>query len=308
MTLRPTGFIDLPAHRGKEGFDHAALHAASGHLYVAHTANDAVDVIDGRTDRYLRSISGLKGVAGVLVSEDRGLIFTSNRGEDTVSVFAEGQESEARKVPVGVHPNGLAFAPARGILMAANVGDPKIAGSTTVSFVDVTAGRLIGNLGVPGRTRWCLHDHKTRAFYVNIRDPPQIIVVDPPRWDRVARSLSVPAAGPHGLELDPVRGRLFCACDEGRLLVLNRTTGEVLDDQPLSGPPDVIFCNPLLGHLYVAIGDPGVIDVFDTQTMKRIESRPTESGAHTIAIDAERARVYAFLPETQRAAVFEDVG
>ncbi len=306
MSLRPGGFIDLPAHQSEEGFDHAAVHAASARLYVAHTANDAVDVIDGSTGRYLRSIRGLKGVAGVLISEERGLVFTSNRGEDTVSIFPEGKDSEARKVKVGVHPNGLAFAPGRGILMAANVGDPKVPASTTVSFVDVVAGTLVSDLAVPGRTRWCLADHKTRAFYVNIRDPPQIVVIDATHVDHIARSLPVPAAGPHGLDLDPVRGRLFCACDAGRLLVLNRTTGELLADRPLSGAPDVIFYNPLLEHLYVAIGDPGVIDVFDTRTMEKLETRPTERGAHTIAMDAERARVYAFLPNTHRAAVFED--
>ncbi len=308
MSLRPAGFIDLPDHRGEGGFDHAAVHAPSGRLYVAHTANDAVDVIDGTTRRYLRSIPGLKGVAGVLVSEERGLVFTSNRGEDTVSFFPEGKESEARKVRVGVHPNGLAFAPGRGILLAANVGDPKVPGSTTVSFVDVETATTMGDLAVPGRTRWCLSDHKTRAFYVNIRDPPQIVVIDAPRPDRIARMLAVPAAGPHGLDLDPVRGRPFCACDAGRLVVLNRTSGEVLAERPISGPPDVVFYNPLLEHLYVAVGDPGVIDVFDTHTMEPLESCPTEKGAHTIALDAERGAVYAFLPETHRAAVFEDRG
>lgn len=306
MSLRPAGFIDLPPNRGEDGFDHAAVHAASGHLYVAHTANDAVDVIDCAEDRYLRSIPDLKGVAGVLVSEERGLVFTSNRGEDTVSIFPEGKEAEARKVRVGAHPNGLAFAAGRGILMAANVGDPKVSAPPSVSFVDVVAGTMVSDLAVPGRTRWCLVDPRTRAFYVNIRDPPQIVVVDAPHADRIARSLPVPAAGPHGLDLDPVRGRLFCACDAGRLLVLNRTTGEVLADRPLSGAPDVIFYNPLLEHLYAAIGDPGVIDVFDTRTMDKLETRPTERGAHTIAMDAEHGKVYAFLPGSHRAAVFAD--
>ncbi len=306
MSLRPVGFIDLPAHRGEGGFDHAAVHAPSGRIYVAHTANDAVDVLDGRADRYLRSVPGLKGVAGVLTSEERGLVFTSNRGEDTIGILPEGEESAGTRVKVGVHPNGLAFAPHRGMLLVANVGDPEIPGSTTVSFVDVTTRTLLANLPVPGRTRWCLVDQKTRAFYVNIRDPPQIVVIDAPHADRIARALPVPAAGPHGLDLDPVRGRLFCACDTARLIVLNRTSGQVLADRPLSGPPDVVFYNPILQHLYVAVGDPGVIDVFDTIRMERIETCPTEKGAHTIALDAPRGRVYAFLPESHRAAVFEE--
>ena len=306
MTLRPAGFIDLPTHRGEGGFDHAAVHEPSGRVYVAHPANDAVDVLDGRVNRYLRSIPGLTGVAGVLISEERDLVFTSNRGENTVGIFPESEESTPLKIRVGVHPNGLAFAPHRGVLFAANVGDPEVPGSATLSFVDVAARTLLANLPVPGRPRWCLVDQKTRAFYVAIRDPPQIVVIDAPRADRIARIIPVPAAGPHGLDLDPVRGRLFCACDAARLVVLNRTSGQVLADLPLSGPPDVVFFNPLLQHLYVAIGDPGVIDVFDTMRLERIETRDTETGAHTIALDASAGRVYAFLPGSHRAAVFED--
>jgi DNA-binding beta-propeller fold protein YncE len=76
----------------------------------------------------------------------------------------------------------------------------------------------------------------------------------------------------------------------------------------LSGAPDVIFFNPALQHLYVASGDPGTMDVFDTRTMQRIGVIDTEQGAHTIAFDATRSKVYAFLPQTARAAVYVDRG
>src|SRR5512132_1964777 len=109
MALKKIGYIDRPEHRGAGGFDHADIHAPTDRLYVAHTGNDAIDVIDCARDRYVESISGLTGVAGALVSEARGLVFTSNRGEDTVSVFAPGAERNATKIAVGVKPNGLAF-------------------------------------------------------------------------------------------------------------------------------------------------------------------------------------------------------
>jgi hypothetical protein len=74
------------------GFDHAAVHGRRGLLYVAHTANDAVDVIDCAANRYLRSIPGLGAVAGALVSEADDLVFTSNRGENTVGIFSAARE------------------------------------------------------------------------------------------------------------------------------------------------------------------------------------------------------------------------
>ena len=46
MSLQLLGHVKLPGNLKPGGFDHAALHCASGRLYVAHTANDALDVID----------------------------------------------------------------------------------------------------------------------------------------------------------------------------------------------------------------------------------------------------------------------
>ncbi|PYO33858.1 MAG: hypothetical protein DMD86_09855 [Candidatus Rokuibacteriota bacterium] len=306
MALRPAGHIDLPAHGTPGGFDHAAIHARTERLYVAHTANDAVDVIDCARQAYVSSISGLAAVAGVLVSEERDLAFTSNRGEDTVGIYAPGAEDSLTKVPVGIRPNGLAFDARRGILLAANVGDPAVRGSFTLSVVDVDHRRMRGAIPVPGRTRWAIYDARLDRFFVNIADPARIVTVAGDVPDRIAETYAVPCAGPHGLELDADSGRLFCACDEGQLVTMEAATGRVLGTTALSGAPDVIFLDRLLGRLYVAVGDPGVIDVIDIHGMRRLETVSTEPGAHTTALDGRGHRLYVFLPTTHRAAVFVD--
>src|SRR5882724_2734632 len=129
MTLTLTGHVVLPEHKGKGGFDHAAVHAASGHVYVAHTANDAVDVFDAQ--KYLFSIPNLSGVAGALVSDEGGLIISSNRTANTIGVFAPGSNPTVRRIDVGSAPNGLAYDPGRRIVLAANIGDPAVPGSHT---------------------------------------------------------------------------------------------------------------------------------------------------------------------------------
>jgi DNA-binding beta-propeller fold protein YncE len=306
MGLQHLGYIELPAHAKTGGFDHAAVHCASARLYVAHTVNDALDVIDCAADCYLHSIPNLIGVAGALVSDEFNLIFTSNRGENTIGVFSPDDEAGLVKVPVGMCPNGLAFDPTHGLLLAANVGDPAVPNSFTLSIVEVAQRTMIADIPAPGRTRWTVFDAQTDVFYVNIADPARIILVSAGDPSRIARTFTVPATGPHGLDLDTKHRRLFCACDAKQLITLDTHSGAVLSQFDLSGAPDVIFFNAALNHLYVAVGDPGVIDIFDTQAMRQIETVPTEPGAHTIAFDPARNKVYAFLPQTHRAAVYVD--
>jgi len=186
----------------------------------------------------------------------------------------------------------------------ANVGDPDIPGSTSLSIVDVAKARMIHSIPVPGRTRWAIFDQKSDSFYVNIADPAQIVVVAAKNPGEVACTFSMPVAGPHGLDLDVANRRLFCACDAGRLLTVGLPDGKVQTESELSGKPDVIFFHPRLNRLYVAVGDPGLIDVFDTTSMQRIEVLQTEPDAHTLALDKEHNKLYVFLPKTHRASVF----
>ncbi len=306
MSLRLLGHIELPAHVREGGFDHAAVHHEFSRLYVAHTSNDDVDVVDCASDRFLRSLHGLKGVAGVLVSDERCLLFTANRGENTISIFSADGEQEIVKIFSGIRPNGLAFDPSRGLLLVANVGDPDIGNSSTVSMVDAGQKAVIETVVLPGRPRWAVYDEPTAAFYVNIADPPLIVEIDAKTPSKMRERYKMPAKGPHGLDLDPQGRQLFCACDGEKLVAVHMDSGEIRLIGELSGPPDVVFFNSRLNHIYVAVGTPGVIDVFDEKRRKRLETVPTEKGAHTLAIDQKKNKVYAFLPATHRAAVYQD--
>src|SRR5207245_1260751 len=137
---------------------------------------------------------------------------SSNRGENRVSFFSPKNETSIVKVEVGIRPNGLAHDPGRNLLLAANVGDPAIPDSFTVSVVDVEKKAMVSDLAVPGRTRWAVYDAASDAFFVNIADPAHIAVTEAAKSTRIVRSFRIPAAGPHGLEVDSERRRVFCAC------------------------------------------------------------------------------------------------
>jgi DNA-binding beta-propeller fold protein YncE len=308
MSLNAIKRISLPEHKAKGGFDHAAYLSSHGQIYVAHTANDSIDIIDCGSDTYLSSVECLKGVAGALVSKEQGLVFSSNRGEDTVGIFKAGSHlsPEITKLKVGVRPNGLAFDPERNFLLSANVGNPKEPDTYTLTLLNTQTLAQVASIPVPGRTRWTVFDSKSARFFVNISEPASVITVSSLSPSKIEATFEIPSAGPHGLDFDAATNRLFCACDSGELVILDASTGRVEKKIAISGTPDVIFLNSKLSRLYITVGDPGVVDVLDTQKLTILETVKTEKGAHTIGFDSDRNKVYAFLPASCEALVLQD--
>jgi hypothetical protein len=155
---------------------------------------------------------------------------------------------------------------------------------------------------LPGRPRWALYDERRDRIYANIRDPGQIVVIDPEACS-LAAAFDVPSDGPHGLWLDS--DRLFCAADGGALIVLDSDSGDVLASLTLPGVPDVVMHDTERQRLYVAIGDPGVVCSFDSSRLEPLETVETEPGAHTTCWDPV-GRALFFCPESGGAAVYED--
>ena len=82
----------------------------------------------------------------------------------------------------------------------------------------------------------------------------------------------LPSGGAHGLDIDHSRGRLYAACDDGALVEVDSTSGEVTNVWPIAGPPDVTFFNPSTGRVHVAIGEPGLVETIDPRTGTAIQT------------------------------------
>jgi len=146
--------------------------------------------------------------------------------------------------------------------------------------VDVVPGSVSPTFRSPDVPAGTVYDPVTDAFYVNIADPPQIVVVGPAI--RCAPCVwRSPKCGPHGLDIDVARRRLFCAffCDAGVLLELDADGGKILATARRRRPGRGLFTRPL-GRLYVAIGDPASSSLRHGAAASPRDGT-TEPGAHT---------------------------
>jgi DNA-binding beta-propeller fold protein YncE len=307
--MREAARIPLPPHGPDGEFDHAAVDPIDDRLYVAHPSNDAVEIVDLGTRRHRASIPGLRGVAGVWVDAPARLLFTSNRGEDTASIFRLDPDgaTELFRVPTGARPNGMAYDPLRSVLMIAGVGKANVPGAPpTLTFVDVRNRKSLGRIEAPGRTRWALYHPATDSFYVNVACPPMVVAVRAREISRISQTYAVPSKGPHGLEQDPAGDVLYCACDEGVLLTLDLGTGISRVAAHLAGPPDVLWLSRRRARLYGAVGEPGSVEVFDVNPLRASARVATSDGAHTLTVDERRDEVHVFLPASHEDLVLED--
>jgi YVTN family beta-propeller protein len=290
-------YIPLPPHPAGD-FDHGDVYLENGHVFVANTAAGTVEVIDGEHLRHLTTIPGCPEASGVLCAQEDALIFAAARGAGKLLVIDPITNAVLRTVVVGSRPNGLAWDRSRKHLLVADVQD------NTARLVDPQVGQVIEAASLRGRPRWAVYSLKGDCFLDNMREPALVAVLSATSFELIGQ-FPVSGVGPHGLDLDQHGHRAFIACDGGTVVVLDTSNGLELAQVSIAGAPDAIWHNHHTGRLYVAIEDPGVIDVVNTTTMTVEEQIPTEAGAHTTAYDARRQRLYVFLPSC-RVAVYEE--
>lgn len=295
LILRHT--LDLPPHPQGD-YDHGDVFLATGQVFIANTAAGSVEVVDGAQPRRLATIPGCPEASGVLVAQQEGLVFAAARGAGKLLVIDPTTHTVLREIGVGPRPNGLAWDLHRKHLLVADVQENR------AQLVDPQAGDVIAQVELPGRPRWAVYQRGSGRFLVNIRDPACVAVLSADPFVLVEQ-IPISSPGPHGLDLDQQGRRAFVACDGGAVVTLDLASGRAPAQVPIAGLPDAIWHNHRLDRLYVAIPDPGVIEVVNTQRMGVEEQIVTEAGTHTTAYDALRQRLYVFLPSC-RVAVYEE--
>ena len=101
---------------------------------------------------------------------------------------------------------------------------------------------------------------------------------------------------PRALAFDPAHDRLFAACSNYRMVVLNGATGQAVATVPIGPGADAIGYDPNRGLIYTAngAGDGSLTiirqDVTDTYSV--IQTLPTRQQARTLAVNPANGDVY----------------
>lgn len=294
MALKFVGTIPIPDSVGSS-FDHGAFDPKTRRVFVAHTGGDRVEVIDHDVGKHLATLQGFKEVAGVVA--DDGVVPVTIRGAASMAVV-DAQSLEPRDVfKTGPKPNGVAIAARRSLAIAASIGDDTDRPKIRVISLD---GLQQYAVELPGAPRWCVTDTDTKRVFLAIREPSMVLVAQLPELTNVEH-WKIRAGGSHGLEIDHQHSRLYVACDDKVLTEIDIGTGQVSNECPIAGAPDVLFLNPATGLVHVAIGRPGLVESVDPRSGKSVQ---TMTGPRAHDCDRAAGSSLRLLADTRRGAGF----
>jgi YVTN family beta-propeller protein len=274
---------------GLGGWDYVTSDPAAERLYVSHAAH--VLVLDLKTDKIIATLDAV-GVHGIALAPELNRGFISNGGNGTVTLFDLKTFKPITTVKVGENPDAICYEPVTKRVFAFN------GRSSTVSVIDATAGKVIGDISLPGKPEFAQADGAGFVFD-NMEDMGLVLKIDATKLNIVARWPVAPDTEPSALAIDPKSHRLFVGCGDQKLAVMDDETGRIVGTVPIGQGVDATAYDPVRHRVFASCGD-GTLTVIDQKSADQYEVEaivPTAKGARTMAVDSRTGAAY--LPSAQ---------
>ncbi len=282
-TYGPVGEV---AVGGEGGWDYLALDEATSRLYVSHSTTFAV--VDTKSNALVGTIAGTPGAHGFAVAPGLGRGFTTNGGENTVSVVDLATLKTISKIDVGEGPDAILYAASSGRVYAF-CGD-----GNSASVIDPKTAKVVATVDLGGAPEFAVEDAKAGRIYNNLEDKNEVVAVDERTNKVVARWPLAPADTPTGLAIDVERHRLFAGCRSGSVVALDSTNGKVVATWPIGKGVDACRYDPKLGLVFASCAD-GTVTIArqnGPDSYAVVQTLSTGPGARTMTLDPKTHRIF----------------
>src|SRR5438309_11371051 len=209
---------------GEGGWDYLKIDPESRHLFISRATH--VTVIDADSGKPVGDIPDTPGVHGIALAPDLGRGFISNGREGTVTIFDLKSLKSLGKVKVGDNPDAILFDPATKRVFTFN------GHSNDATAIDAAKGTVVGTVKLEGKPEFAVSDGKGEIF-VNLEDKSQLLALDPNKLAVKSRWPLAPCSEPSGLALDGKNRRLFSACDNKMMAIVDADSGKLITTVPI---------------------------------------------------------------------------
>jgi YVTN family beta-propeller protein len=281
---------------GQGGWDDLNVDPISHRLFVSHS--DRVVVIDTNKDAVITEIRDTPGVHGIAIAHDLKKAFSSNGKENKVSVINLETLATQSKIQVGENPDAIVYEPSNQEVYAFN------GRSHSVSVIDAKSEKVTTTISLPGKPEFAAIDPVVHRVFVNIEDKNSIVAIDTKTHQVAATWILEGCESPSGLAIDPKNHRLFSACENQKMVMVDSETGRMITSMPTGEGTDGAAFDSSLGLVFSPNGKSGTITIAREKSPDQlvvIQTLKSRVGARTMTLSPADHRIYLPTAEFQPA-------
>jgi DNA-binding beta-propeller fold protein YncE len=293
--------FDLP-DTIKGHFDHFEVDPAGQRIFVTAVDAHQLLVVNLNTGQLIKSIH-IDTPRAVVYREDLGRLYVTD-GAGALRIYDSKSYELVKSLKIEVDADPIAYDPANGHVFAVNGGDKAGHKYSHITVFDSVAERQIANIEVAGdEVEGLTVEANGPRLFANARALNQIAVINRETfkpmaiWPIKGAKLNTVAA------MDEHTHRLFVACHEGNLLILDGDSGKQLQVLPIGQEADYIAFEPTSRKIFVSGGGGhGWVDVIkeeDGDHYRRLGEVTTEHGAATSHLVSALGRFIVMAPSAE---------
>jgi DNA-binding beta-propeller fold protein YncE len=271
---------------GEGGWDMLTFDGPRHRLFVTHATR--VELVDVDSNRVVGTIDNTPGVHGVALAQDLGQGFTSNGRDSTVTVFDLRSLAAITRIKLDARgPDAIVYDAKSGRVFVMN------GGTSNATAIDARSHAVVGSVALGGKPEFATVDGAGK-LYVNLEDSSAVVELDTRTLKTLARWPLAPGEGPSGIALDRKHHRLFSACSNQKLIVLDSETGRHVAEVAIGRGVDGAEFDAQRDLVFAPAGADSSLSVIheDSPDTYSAVSVPTERGARTLTLDAATGSVY----------------
>jgi DNA-binding beta-propeller fold protein YncE len=279
--------------KGEGGTDYVTVEPATGRVFVSRSSH--MMVVDGATGKVLGDIPNTPGVHGAGLVTKAGRGFTTNSGNETVTMFDLKTLEVLKQIKVGPGLDGIMYDEPDDKVVLTNHSRP----IGTLTAIDPRTGDIVATVELEDTApEGAAADGKGHIF-VNNESKNTIQVIDVKTWKATASWPLAPCEGPTGIAYDKASNRIFSGCSKTSV-VLDASTGKVVASIANGTRVDALGWDPSEKLIYIPNGGEGTVTVVHQDSPDKytvVATVDTFRGAKTITVDPVTHNAYLFQPE-----------
>ena len=252
-------------------------------------------VVDGATGKVLFDIPNTPGVHGAGIATKAGHLFTTNSGDQTVSMLDLKTFAVIKQIKVGPGLDGIMYDEPDDMIILTNHSRP----IGTLTAIDPKSGDIVATVELEDNApEGAAADGKGHVF-VNNESKNTIQVIDTKTWKATASWPLAPCEGPTGIAYDKASNRIFSGCNKTSVVV-DASSGKVVATIANGTRVDALGWDPEKKLVFIPNGGEGNVTVVHQDSADKytvVGTVATFAGAKTIAVDTHTHNVYLFQPE-----------